>query len=223
MTINTIINEECHSFGDAMRDIDGKGILRQDFLLLFGDCIGNVNLAPILQEHKTRSKEDKNATMTLLYRKAAPGHHLRTVKNEVFLTVNNSNKILHFSRPGPQNNFKIPLEIFEENEVNLKFDLLDLGLAICTQAVPPLFADNFDCQTLDQFIIGVLQDDLTDNTLYMEELSNSYAAKITDFHTYFACQNDLLHRWLYPIVPEICSGKTPSNIGKNLYNFDKII
>ena len=77
--------------------------------------------------------------------------------------------------------------MIDENEiVNFKFDLLDLGIAICTQAVPPLFADNFDCQTLDEFIIGVLQDDLTDNTLHMHELSNDgYAARITDYHTYF--------------------------------------
>ena len=82
---------------------------------------------------------------------------------------------------------KVPLEMIDENEiVNFKFDLLDLGIAICTQAVPPLFADNFDCQTLDEFIIGVLQDDLTDNTLHMHELSNDgYAARITDYHTYF--------------------------------------
>ena len=45
----------------------------------------------------------------------------------------------------------------ENDIVHFKFDLLDLGIAICTQAVPPLFADNFDCQTLDEFIIGVLQ------------------------------------------------------------------
>ena len=52
LTIHPITNEECHSFGDAMRDLDAKGVLRQDFILTFGDCIGNVNLAPVLQAHK---------------------------------------------------------------------------------------------------------------------------------------------------------------------------
>merc|ERR1712156_156218 len=91
-----------------------------------------------------------------------------------------------------------------------------------TQAVPPLFADNFDCQTLDEFIIGVLQDDLTDNTLHMHELSNDgYAARITDYHTYFGVHHDLLHRWLYPIVPEIGSGKTPSQLVYSRHNIYK--
>ena len=38
--------------------------------------------------------------MTLVYRKAMPGHNLRTVKNEVFLAVNEEKRILHHSRPG---------------------------------------------------------------------------------------------------------------------------
>ena len=52
MTIHPITNEECHSFGDAMRDLDAKGVLRQDFILTYGDCIGNVNLTAALHAHK---------------------------------------------------------------------------------------------------------------------------------------------------------------------------
>jgi len=223
MSISPITNESCRSFGDAMRDLDAQGVLRQDFILVFGDCVGNVNLSEVLQEHKQRSKEDKNATMTLVYRKAMPGHHLRTIKNEVFLAVNDENRILHHSRPDTLSQMKVPLEMMAENDiVHFKFDLLDLGIAICTQAVPPLFADNFDCQTLDEFIIGVLQDDLTDNTLHIHELGNDgYAARITDYHTLFGVQNDLVHRWLYPIVPEIASGKAPTQLVYNRHNIYK--
>ena len=120
---------------------------------------------------------------------------------------------------------KVPLEMMAENDiVHFKFDLLDLGIAICTQAVPPLFADNFDCQTLDEFIIGVLQDDLTDNTLHIHELGNDgYAARITDYHTLFGVQNDLVHRWLYPIVPEIASGKAPTQLGQAHRMFSRFL
>merc|ERR1719394_348328 len=143
MSITPITNESCRSFGDAMRDLDAQGVLRQDFILIFGDCVGNVNLTAVLQEHKQRAKEDKNATMTLVYRKAMPGHHLRTVKNEVFLAVNEENRILYHFRPNITGQMKVPLEMIDENDiVNFKFDLLDLGIAICTQAVPALFADN---------------------------------------------------------------------------------
>ena len=95
-------------------------------------------------------------------------------------------------------------------------------MAICTQAVPPLFADNFDFQTWDDFIVGAIQDDLTDNNLYLHELDNDcYAARITDFHTYFGAQHDLIHRWLYPIVPEFASGKTPTGLTYSRHNIYK--
>ena len=52
MTINPIVDEDCRSLGDAMRDLDNKGLLRQDFILVNGDTIGNVNLSNALKEHK---------------------------------------------------------------------------------------------------------------------------------------------------------------------------
>ena len=52
MTINPIVNEECRSLGDAMRDLDAKGLLRQDFILVNGDTIGNFNLSTALTVHK---------------------------------------------------------------------------------------------------------------------------------------------------------------------------
>ena len=107
MTINPIVNEDCISFGDAMRDLDGHGVLRQDFILCFGDCVGNVDLSSILQEHKAKVKEDRNAIMTLVHRKVSPGHYLRTVDNETFMAITESNKVLHYSRPGLEQNFKV--------------------------------------------------------------------------------------------------------------------
>ena len=53
MVITTIGNEDCRSLGDAMRDLDAKGLLRSDFILISsGDTISNVNLLPILEQHK---------------------------------------------------------------------------------------------------------------------------------------------------------------------------
>ena len=162
--------------------------------------------------------------MTIVYRKALPTHHLRTVEEEVFLAINPEDKrILHHSRPSTQKVMKVPLEaIGDEEMVNLKFDLLDPGLAICTQAVPPLFSDNFDCQTLDEFVKGVLQNDLTDNTIHMHELgTDAYAARISNLATYFAAQRDCLHRWMYPIVPELTTGKATQNMIYTRHNVYK--
>ena len=46
------------------------------------------------------------------------------------------------------------------------------------QEVPVLFSDNFDCQSLDEFVKGTLENDLTDHTIYVHSIEDeSYAAR----------------------------------------------
>ena len=46
------------------------------------------------------------------------------------------------------------------------------------QEVPVLFSDNFDCQTLDEFVKGTLESDLTDHSIYVHAIEDeSYAAR----------------------------------------------
>jgi NDP-sugar pyrophosphorylase family protein len=47
--IKPIISKGCHSFGDAMREIDSHGFIRSDpFVLCSLDVVSNVNLRPII-------------------------------------------------------------------------------------------------------------------------------------------------------------------------------
>lgn len=43
---------DCRSLGDALRDIEGKGLIRGDFIMLSADVVSNVQLKPILEKHK---------------------------------------------------------------------------------------------------------------------------------------------------------------------------
>lgn len=52
MVLNVIVSEGCRSFGDAMRDLDAKALIRTDFILLSGTVVGSLNLIPILEKHK---------------------------------------------------------------------------------------------------------------------------------------------------------------------------
>jgi translation initiation factor eIF-2B subunit epsilon len=44
--------DDCRSLGDSLRDIDGKSLIRGDFILMSADVISNVQLIPILEEHR---------------------------------------------------------------------------------------------------------------------------------------------------------------------------
>lgn len=226
MAITTLGNEDCRSLGDAMRDLDSKGLLRNDFILISsGDTISNVNLAPFLDQHKKECQTDKNRIMTLVYTKASPGHHCRSLDEELIIATSCQGQLLHHARAVTKN-LTFPLEIFVENDsVELRYDLLESGIAICTQEVPPLFSDNFDCQTMDEFVKGTLENDLTDHTIFVDVIEDqSYAARLHNMLTYMAITRDVLNRWLFPIVPDIRSSETGYSYARhNIYKASNTI
>ena len=52
MAVDIIVSEGCLSVGDALRDVDSKSLLNDDFVLVNGDIVSNVNLEPLIQLHK---------------------------------------------------------------------------------------------------------------------------------------------------------------------------
>lgn len=60
-----------------MREVDQKQIITTDFLLIYGDFIGNLPLEGVLEEHNKRRKIDKNAIMTMILREAGAEHRTK--------------------------------------------------------------------------------------------------------------------------------------------------
>lgn len=52
MKVHVIVSESCRSFGDCLRDLDAKGLLRGDFVLLEPGVISNISLASLLKKHR---------------------------------------------------------------------------------------------------------------------------------------------------------------------------
>lgn len=52
MKVHIIASESCRSFGDCLRDLDAKGLLRGDFVLLEPATISNIDLLPLIKKHK---------------------------------------------------------------------------------------------------------------------------------------------------------------------------
>lgn len=67
----------------------------------------------------------------------------------------------------------------ERSCVEVCYDLLDPCISICSAAVPPLFSDNFDFQTRDDLVKGLLiNEDILGNTMYAHCLEDEYAARV---------------------------------------------
>ncbi|XP_046394084.1 translation initiation factor eIF-2B subunit epsilon [Ischnura elegans] len=210
MSINIIVSEDCRSLGDAMRDIDAKALIRGDFILLHGDLVSNVQIIPILEWHRKIQKQDKGAVMTVVYSQASPGHRLRSPDEEVVVAVDGkTNQILFHQRVGGIKKISLPLEILlSSDRVNVWHDILDPGIAICSPAVPPLFSDNFDFQSVDDLVKDLLiNEEVLTSTLYCHRLRGEFAARVSSPRFYHAISLDVIHRWVFPLVPDCSIGQ----------------
>ncbi|KAL5284239.1 EIF2B5 family protein [Megaselia abdita] len=207
MKVKIIGGEGCRCYGDALRDLDAKGLLRGHFILLQAETVTNANLIAILEEHKKNSKRDKGTAMTVVFKESAA--RLPT-GNEVVIAMDLDNNRLHYHKRVDQylkeKNFDIPMEIFINNsQISIHHNIVDPQIAICSPLALPLFSDNFDFGTRDDFIRGLLiNEEILDSRIYVSFLSNNqYASTIGNWLTYQTISLDVINRWSYPLVPDM--------------------
>lgn len=207
MTVSIVSSEGCRCMGDALRDVDAKGLVRGNFILAGVDTITNANLAALLEEHKRVLKMDKGTAMTVVFKEGVP--HQRT-ENEVMIAMDKrTNRLLFHQRLKPlqkERNFTIPMEIFLQNkQVTLKHGLIDPQIAICSNAALPLFSDNFDFLTRDDFVRGLLiNEEILASTIYVSILPRQeYAVKVNNWQSFQIVSKDVANRYVYPLVPDM--------------------
>lgn len=66
MTVTTIVSTSCLSVGEALRLVDDKDVIQNDFVLVSADTVTNVDLGPILAAHRARRETDKQAIYTMV-------------------------------------------------------------------------------------------------------------------------------------------------------------
>ncbi|XP_017006488.2 translation initiation factor eIF2B subunit epsilon [Drosophila takahashii] len=207
MTVHVIGGEGCRCFGDAMRDLDAKALIRGHFILLGADTVTNADLRPVLEQHKRQAKFDKGTAATLVFKECAS--HGRT-GNELLIAVDRRNDRLHYHQRlrthQKEPRYQIPLDVFLGNAcVALHHKLLDPQIAIGSPSMLSLFSDNFDFQTRDDFVRGLLiNEELLDSRIYVALLpAAQYAHKVNSWPAYQLVSRDIINRWAYPLVPDM--------------------
>lgn len=147
LTITLIVNDGCRSLGDALRDLDTKGIIRGDFILLRGTAFTNVNLKNLMDLHKAKKQKDKNIALTMVLK------DLGSVKDSVFKNESsfvvfntNTKKLLSHKKFLYDKSIDLESEWFLNGKTSIKSAMLDTRIYLCSQSLLPLFADNFDFQ-----------------------------------------------------------------------------
>ncbi|XP_064097456.1 translation initiation factor eIF2B subunit epsilon-like isoform X1 [Macrobrachium nipponense] len=206
MNVIVVASEDCHSMGDAMRDLYAKSLLKDDFFLIHGDTIANIDLQALMAKHKERRSIDKKFIMTLLYMNKT-GEHIGDDESTATLIANaTTGKVLHHvRRSSSKSKLSIPAELLKTcSQLRVLPAVSDPGIAVCSEVVPSLFSDNFDYGTRDSLIRGVIeQEELLDYAIACEVLESGYATRATSLPLYETVSSEVIRRQAYPLVPEV--------------------
>ncbi|XP_029471676.1 translation initiation factor eIF-2B subunit epsilon [Rhinatrema bivittatum] len=205
--LHVVTSDSYRSLGDVLRDVDAKSLMRSDFLLVYGDVISNINISKALEEHRTRRKLEKNVSvMTMVFKESSPGHRARCQEDDVIVAMDSSTqRVLHYQKTEGLKRFRFPMSIFQNNvQVEVRHDLLDCHISICSPQVAELFTDNFDFQSRDDFVYGILVTEETQgNQIHMHVTAEEYGARVSNLLMYEAVSSDIVRRWVYPLTPEM--------------------
>jgi len=204
--------------GDALRELDRRDMVQSDpFILMFGDIVTNVDVSGALAAHKERHNKDRSAIMTLLMKPVGEsnqvnGLHYSSIRANtedlvVGIDPTQDNRILVYDDNCPKTSVPIPCSFFASHpQVDMRTDLLDCGIDICSPDVLARFTDTFDYLDIRRKFVAnsvAEEEEVLQNKIFVHMLRPSeYAARIDDFSTYQAVSRDLLRRWCYPVVPD---------------------
>ncbi|XP_060623336.2 translation initiation factor eIF2B subunit epsilon [Anolis sagrei] len=207
-TVRFVTSDLYRSLGDVLRDVDAKSLVRSDFILVSGDVVSNINVSTALQEHRLRRKLEKNVSvMTMIFKECSPGHRARCQEDDIIIATDSATKrVLHYQKTRGLKRFRFPMSLFQRNieEVQVRHDLLDCQISICSPQVAELFTDNFDYQTRDDFVRGLLvNEEVLGNQIHMHATSEEYGVPVSNLLMYESVSSDILQRWVYPMAPEM--------------------
>ncbi|CCH46745.1 Translation initiation factor eIF-2B subunit epsilon [Wickerhamomyces ciferrii] len=229
--VNTIMNLESRSVGDAMRDLDNRGLITGDFLLVSGDVVTNIQFDKVMEAHKARKAVDRDHIATMVLTKASSLHRTRShAEPATFILDKTNNRCLYYQDIPPADGKKDSVSIDPElldgvDEFVIRNDLIDCHVDICTPHVPQIFQENFDYQYLRRdFVKSTLSSDILKKTLYAY-ITDDYAARVESWQTYDAISQDILARWAYPICPDsnYLTQQSYSYEAKHIYKEENVI
>ncbi|KAI0905825.1 eIF4-gamma/eIF5/eIF2-epsilon [Ustulina deusta] len=223
---------DARSVGDFLRDLDGRGIIGGDFLLVHGDLVSNLSLEGALAAHRARREANRDSCMTMVLREAGEAeHHTKArTKTPVFIVDPRKNRCLHYEEMDPfQADRYVDLDptILENVEAEARTDLIDAQIDICTPDVLALWSESFDYELpRANFLHGVLKDwELNGKLIHTDIVTEGYSARATNLQMYDAISHDVLAGWAYPFTPDcnLLRGQTYHLRDDNVYQEDDVL
>jgi translation initiation factor eIF-2B subunit epsilon len=191
--------------------LDKRSLVDGDFLVVHGDLVSNFMLDGVLAAHRKRRQTSAANIMTVVLRSGGEEDH-RTKTNgitPIFAIDAKNQRCLHYDEMNPlQSDHYLALDPAITDELSTEFDirsdLIDAHIDICTPEVLALWSESFDYELPRRnFLHGVLKDwELNGKMIYAEIMDDGYAARASNLQMYDAISRDILGRWTFPFIPE---------------------
>lgn len=191
------------SVGEALRQFD-EGEIDSDFVLISGDVVSNMDLQKAFLRHHQIRKKDKTVLMSSVFKKASPHHRSRAGEDTTIVALRKqTHQLLHLDNSSSAE-VNVQHELFKEKgEIELRYDLFDCHIDLCSADVINVFQDEFDWRDLRKdFILGILESEILNYKVHVQVLEDEYAARVRSLNTYAAISRDIVCRWSFPLVPD---------------------
>ena len=156
LTVRCITSSSCLTQGDALREIDSMNVIRSDpFIVINGDVISNMNLSKAIAFHKEKRSTNPNAIMTVVMKEVTKHSGLRPIPDDLVVALDsNTSQLVLFDNNISASEVNLPKEvIFDHNSIDIRTDLLDCQIDICSPELLLQFSDNFDYQNIRKHFI----------------------------------------------------------------------
>jgi translation initiation factor eIF-2B subunit epsilon len=224
------------SIGDVMRELDKNQDYRLtgDFLVVSGDVVGNFPIEAALKAHKARRLKNRNAIMTMLLRETSPHDRALAGFNfPTFIIDPTKNRCIHYEETdhGRASHVRVDddmvAEMLSEQEIDIRQDLIDCRIDICTEGVLSSWSDNFDHQTpRKDFLKDLLKNyDTNQKTVHTYIIEDHYAARVGNLPSYDKISQDIMSRRAFPLCPDnnLFCDQSYTRSKKNVYKEDSVI
>ncbi|CAB3411092.1 unnamed protein product [Caenorhabditis bovis] len=195
---SVIVCDGAISVGDFLREIHNRELITSDFLLISNPAtVTSSTLEKQIFVFRKRRQENPDNVMTLLY------GNCECREKTVVGIESATKKLLLYPPANATTQLRVDKVDFY-NSVEIRRDITDSGIALCSRMIATQFSDNFDFQSIDDVIREILsKDDILGLNIHVDIFSPEEAAySAKDYFSFIHLNSLLLERWFYPIVPE---------------------